>query len=87
MRKNRSISSYLSSQETISGFVYLAFQLIFLPSMLTWTNAQLDHSLNSAELNFVFYLINFMAMLLIFHDFLGRSASQVSHHPDLNSDV
>ena len=81
MRKNRSISSYLSSQETISGFVYLAFQLIFLPSMLTWTNAQLDHPLNSAELNFVFYLINFMAMLLIFHDFLGRSASQVSHHP------
>ena len=81
MRKSRSISSYLSSQETISGFVYLVFQLIFLPSLLRWFNAQLSHPLNTAELNFVFYLINFMAMLLIFHDFLGRSANQVGQHP------
>lgn len=81
MRKSRSISSYLTSQETISGFIYLAFQLLFLPSMLSWVNGQLSHPLNSAELNFVFYLINFMAMLLIFHDFLGRSAHQVGQHP------
>ena len=81
MRKSRSISSYLTSQETISGFCYLAFQLIFLPSILTWVNGQLSSPLNSAELNFVFYMINFMAMLLIFHDFLGRSASQACHHP------
>ena len=81
MRKSRSISSYLSSSETISGFVYLAFQLIFLPSVLHWLNDQLSHPLNSAELNFVFYLINFMAMLLIFHEFLGSSARQVLQHP------
>lgn len=81
MRKSRSISSYLTSQETISGFGYLAFQLIFLPSLLTWLNAQLETPLNSAELNFVFYLTNFMAMLLIFHDFLGRSARQAMQHP------
>ena len=81
MRKSRSISSYLTSQETISGFVYMAFQFIFLPSILSAVNSHLDHPLSSAELNFVYYLINFMAMLLIFHDFLGRSASQASHHP------
>lgn len=81
MRKSRSISSCPSSQETISGFVYLAFQLIFLPSLLNAVNAMLSRPLNSAELNFVFYLVNFMAMLLIFHDFLGRSARQVGQHP------
>ena len=81
MRKSRSLSSSPSSQETISGFCYLAFQLIFLPSLLTWVNGQLTHPLNSAELNFVYYLINFMAMLLIFHDFLGRSLHQVGQHP------
>ena len=81
MRKSRSLSSSPSSQETISGFCYLAFQLIFLPSLLTWANGQLTHPLNSAELNFVYYLINFMAMLLIFHDFLGRSLHQVGQHP------
>ena len=81
MRKSRSVSSYLSSRETISGFCYLAFQLIFLPSLLTWLNGQLDHPLPSAELNFVFYLVNFIAMLLIFHDFLSRSLHQVGQHP------
>lgn len=81
MRKSRSISSYLTSQETVSGFVYLAFQLLCLSGLLSWINAQLSHPLNTAELNFVYYLINFMAMLLIFHDFLGRSAHQVGQHP------
>lgn len=81
MRKSRSISSYLSSQETISGAVYFAFQLLLLSGILSWINTHLTHPLNSAELNFVYYLINFMAMLLIFHNFLGRSASQVWHHP------
>ena len=81
MRKSRAIRSSLSNQETISGFVYLAFQLIFLPSLLTAVNGMLEHPLNSAELNFVFYLINFMAMLLIFHDFLGRSLHQAGQHP------
>lgn len=81
MRKSRSISSYLTSQETISGFVYLAIQLLVLPYCLNWCNRQLSHPLNSAELNFVFYMVNFMAMLLIFHDFLGRSGRQAMQHP------
>jgi len=81
MRKSRSISSYLTSQETISGFVYLAFQFLVLPRFLYWCNGQISHALSEAELNFVFYMINFMAMLLIFHDFLGRSARQAAQHP------
>lgn len=81
MRKSRATRSYLSSQETISGFVYLAFQLVFLPSLLRSLNGLLDHPLAAAELNFVYYLINFMAMLLLFHDFLGSSARQVGQHP------
>lgn len=81
MRKSHSIGTYLSSQETIGGFCYLAFQMLLLPGILTWVNAQLSHSLNSAELNFVYYLVNFIAMLLIFHDFLGSSLRQVGQHP------
>ncbi|MBQ3192767.1 MAG: CPBP family intramembrane metalloprotease [Oscillospiraceae bacterium] len=81
MRKNRTVTPSLSSQETISGFCYLAFQMIFLPGILTWINGQLDQPLKAAELNFVYYLVNFIAMLLIFHDFLGRNASQAIRHP------
>lgn len=81
MRKSRAIRSALSHQETISGFVYLAFQLVFLPSLLRAANGLLAHPLAAAELNFVFYLINFLAILLLFHDFLGSSARQVYQHP------
>ena len=73
MMKNR-ISASLTNRETVGGISYLIFQLIFLPGLLTWANGLLKHPLSTAELNFCFYLINFMAMLVIFHDFLGRSA-------------
>ena len=81
MKRNRSFSGNLTNQETIGGFVYLAFELIFLSSILSWINGQLDNPLNSAELNFVFYLVNFIAILLIFHDFLGQALHQVTQHP------
>lgn len=81
MKKNHTFSPCPSGQETISGFCYLAFELIFLPSMLTWVNGQMDAPLGAAELNFVFYLVNFIAVLLIFHNFLERSLTQLFNHP------
>ena len=81
MKKSHNIGTYMSSRETVSGFCYFAFQLLFLPALLQWINLQMADPLNEAELNFVFYLVNFIAMLLIFHNFLGRSGSQVLQHP------
>ena len=83
MKKSHCVNSYLSSQELICGFCYLAIQLLFLPGVLTWANEQLVHPLKDAELNFVYYLVNFIAMLLIFHDFLSRSLGQAFQHPIL----
>ena len=79
--KKRTISPCPSSRETVSGFCYLAFQMLLLPSLLYFINGQLERPLNEAELNFVFYLTNFIAMLVIFHDFLSRSLSQALQHP------
>ena len=81
MKRSHSIGTTLSSQETIAGATYLAVQFLALPSLLRWFNAQLSVAMSTAELNFAFYLINFMAMLLIFHDYLGRSFRQVTQHP------
>ena len=81
MKRNRSFSGNLTNQETIGGFCYLIFELVFLPGILSWINGQLSTPLNKAELNFVFYLVNFIAILLIFHDFLGRGLRQVTQHP------
>lgn len=81
MKRTRSFSGNLTNQETIGGFTYMIFELIFLPGILSWINGQLSTPLNSAELNFVYYLINFISILLIFHDFLGRGLNQVTQHP------
>lgn len=81
MKRNRSFSGNLTNQETIGGFCYLVFELVFLPSIMSWLNGRLDAPLSAAELNFVFYLVNFIAILLIFHDFLGRGLNQVAQHP------
>lgn len=81
MRKRTSARSCLNSQETVAGFCYLAFQLLLLPELLTLLNARLSVPLRDAELNFVFYMINFLAVLLIFRDFLGSAAEQAVRHP------
>lgn len=79
MRRNKSLSACPNSQETIWGFTYLAFQILALPSLLNTLNQGLH--LSDAELNFVFFFINFMSVLGIFHDYLSRSFQQVTAHP------
>ena len=69
-----------SGQESIAAFCYLVFQMLFLPSALYWINGQLSSPMSEPELNFLFYMTNFIAVLLIFHDFLGRSLSQLFNH-------
>ena len=81
MIKSRANSPCPSGQETAWGLCYLAFQMLFLPSFLYWANAQVVAPLGDPELNFLFYMINFIAVLLIFHNFLGRSLSQLLNHP------
>ena len=81
MKNSRSISNSPSSRETLAGVVYVVLQLFVLPNLLYWVNDRLANPLSEAEVNFSFYLINFMMMLLIFHDFLGRSARHVVQHP------
>ena len=81
MIKNRASSPCPSSRESIWGACYLLFQLMALPSFLYWANGQVSVPLNETELNFLYYMVNFFAVLLIFHNFLGRSLSQLLQHP------
>ena len=81
MRNSRSLSAKPNSQETMGGFAYLVFQYFFLPSVLAFINSHLADPLKEVELNFLFYLINFISILLIFHDYLGRGLNQVTQHP------
>ena len=79
--KKRTVSPCPNSRETVSGLCWLAFQMLLLPSLLYFVNGHLERPLSEGELNFVYYLTNFIAMLVIFHDFLSRSLSQALQHP------
>ena len=81
--KKSTFSPCPTHRETTNGLLYLASQFLVLPSLLTFLNSTLDAPLSSAELNFTFYLLNFIAMLVIFHDFLGCSAAEAFRHPIL----
>ena len=71
----------MNRRETIAGFVYLAFQFLLLPELLLWCNGHLEKPLSDSLLNVVFYTINFLAMLLLFHRFLGNGLFQALYHP------
>ena len=73
MKKSKLLYISMSRNEKIWGWLYLAFQLIFLPTLLRWFNAQLSSPMSSATLNFVYYAVNFLAILCIFHRFLKNS--------------
>ena len=81
MSRKSSLSQSLSNQETVWGIVYLCFQTLVLSSLLVWGNQSLGSPLNGAELNFVYYLTNFLATLLIYHQFLGRNLHQAPSTP------
>ena len=77
--KNKTLTVSTTKQETIFGWMYLAFQLIALPGILSWANETME--LSAPEYHFCIFVINFIAVLLIFNKYLSRSFTQVLQHP------
>ena len=71
---NNQLSVTMSRREMILGLVYLAVQLLLLPILLVAGNALLGNLLSDAQINFVFFAIDFLCVTLIFHKFLLHSA-------------
>lgn len=71
----------ITRNETVFGWLYMGFQLILLPSLLHSVNGLLAVPFTEAELNFIFFILNFVAVLWIFHRFLGKSLKKVRQHP------
>ena len=77
----KSISSYMTHEETTLGLGYWLFQLLLLPSLLHAINGMLTRPFSEAELNFTFFMMNFIAVICIFRRFLGSSGRRVAGHP------
>lgn len=81
MKKSRFLSISMTTTEVVWGFFYLAVEILVLPYLLALLNRYLPRSMSRAELNFTYFGINFISILLIFHDFLGKSLRQIKAHP------
>lgn len=81
MRRKQTLTTAPDKSETIAGWFWLIFQLTVLPSLLTAGSELLNAPLNPTQLNFAFFLINFLAVLWIFRSYLGASAAMVLRHP------
>ena len=77
MTKNNRLSHTLTKSEIWIGLFWLLFQLFLLPSLLVMANAALHYPLGSAWINFIYFCINFVAVLIIFRKFLGRSVTHL----------
>ena len=73
MKKSKLLYISMSRTEKILGWLYMAFSLLILPTLLTWFNGKLSDPMNEGTLNFVFYLTNFLFIVCIFHRFLRDS--------------
>lgn len=62
----------MTRAETALGWIYMALQLLFLPTVLVLLNTFLQTPLDEAELNFLFFCLNFLCITVIFRKYLLR---------------
>ncbi len=67
------LSISMTRRETVFGWVYLFINLFVLPVLLNMGNQLLAAPLSEAELNLVYFALNFLLVLVIFRRFLGKS--------------
>ena len=70
MRNNTFLSIGLTRKEITWGVRYLLFQSIFLAPLLQSINWLLPSAMNAAQLNFLFFTVNFLVVLWIFQKYL-----------------
>lgn len=68
------LSLSFTPHEKLLGWIYLPLQLFVIPSVLVFLNTLTGSFLGEAQLNFVFFCLNFLLLTLIFHRFLLESA-------------
>ena len=60
----------LTPNETIFGFIYFLLQLLIIPSIITVIGMMLPNPMSLTEINMIFFLVNFLTVLVLFHKYL-----------------
>ena len=67
------LSIITNRTENILGYAYLLFYQFCLPSLIAIVAALLDYSISLSEVNIIFFLVNFVCVVVIFRKFLWHS--------------
>lgn len=73
MAKYQSLTNTLTRSETILGWLWLIFELFFLPALMVMANNWLGRPLEDSWFNVIYFTVNFCAVLILFRRFLGKS--------------
>ena len=71
----------MTRKEVYYGFVYLIVQFFLLPPVISLLLPFLPETVNDAQINFVYYLVNFLAVTVIFRKFLWQNLERMSLYP------
>lgn len=71
----------LKPEEKVWGWGYYLIQLLLLPTLFTSLNGLLTEPLSEETLNFCYFSLNFLMVLIIFRRFLGISLLHGICHP------
>lgn len=67
--------------ESVFGFIYYLLQLLIIPVILTVINAMLPTPYPEAVVNFAFFILNFLFVLVIFRKFLTANFRAAAANP------
>ncbi len=67
------LSVTLTKTGIILGVGYLLIQLLVIPQILLWGNYLLGSPLTDAQVNFLFFAINFLVITVVFRSFLWEN--------------
>ena len=71
----------LTPNETVFGFIYFLLQLLIIPGMMLAVNTMLTLSVSEAVINFIFFAINFLVVIVIFRKFLWENLQVLRAYP------
>ncbi len=80
MAKTDRISQSLTRREQVLGWAWMVFQLCFLPTLLTNGNGLLGSPFSAATVNFLYFSLNFIGVILIFYRFLEKNLISLGKH-------
>lgn len=82
MNNTKRLSLSMSRSETIAGLIYFLLYLLALPTLLELLFTALGWEFRTDEgisrLNFVYFILNFLASIGIFHKFLWNSLGHIT---------